>query len=340
MLIRCAARGASALIKLRGPNQIKSNIGRRMVVHVNAQLMLICLSDGLGLPDHMVEYNEAAIKLVKAPEPSFVVQNTMMRLCQFRAQILKGSLSDPQEILAKALDLDGILLKIATDIPPGWEYDTVFTDEDPDIVYNGRYHIYHDYVRIFQLHNSFTYAIMLNNVFASIESPTNFLKHVLRLKLQWMAQMWNSLRAVRIMLNEIIRNTLLKGFASKPPIFTGTEYTAQFQISTDILYEMQADILHSVPQHLGKFPKPSMRSDTSTLVSRNIVGGDFTSRMSGGTFLIWPLWFAGVLDIATEEVKQFVIMTLKSVGDSMGIRLANVLADSAKANSDIKLQDI
>jgi hypothetical protein len=145
------------------------------------------------------------------------------------------------------------------------------------------------------------------------------------------------------MLNEIIRNTLLKGFASKPPIFTGTEYTAQFQISTDILYELQADILHSVPQHLGKFPKPSMRSDTSTLVSRNIGGGDFTNgRMSGGTFLIWPLWFAGVMDTATEEVRQFVIMTLKSVGDDMGIRLANVLVKTVKAESDtdIKLQDI
>jgi hypothetical protein len=143
------------------------------------------------------------------------------------------------------------------------------------------------------------------------------------------------------MLNEIIRGTLLKGFASKPPIFTGTEYTAQFQISTDILYELQADILHSVPQHLGKFPKPSMRSNTSTLVSINVGGSDFTKgRMSGGTFLIWPLWFAGVMDIAAEEVRQFVIMTLKSVGDYMGIRLANVLAESVKANSDIKLKDI
>jgi hypothetical protein len=143
------------------------------------------------------------------------------------------------------------------------------------------------------------------------------------------------------MLNEIIRNTLLKGFASKPPIFTGTEYTAQFQISTDVLYELQADILHSVPQHLGKFPKPSMRSDTSTSLSKTIGRGGFTNgRMSGGTFLIWPLWFAGVMDVATEEVRQFVVTNLKSVGDYLGIRLANVLADSVKVNSDIKLKDI
>jgi hypothetical protein len=84
-----------------------------------------------------------------------------------------------------------------------------------------------------------------------------------------------------------------------------------------------------------------MRSETSTLVSRNIGGGGFTDgRMSGGTFLIWPLWFAGGMDVATEEVRQFVIMTLKSVGDYMGIRLANVLANSVKGNSDIKFQDI
>jgi hypothetical protein len=62
--------------------------------------------------------------------------------------------------------------------------------------------------------------------------------------------------------------------------------------------------------------------------------------MSGGTFLIWPLWFAGVMDVATEEVRQFVIMNLRSVGDYMGIRLANVLAEIVNANSDIKLKDI
>jgi hypothetical protein len=126
---------------------------------VNAHLLLLCLSNGVGLPDHMFEYNDAAIKLVKTlktPDPAFIVQDTMMRLCQFRAEILKGSISDPQEILAKALDLDGILLKIATDVPPYWEYETVFTNEDPDIVYNGRYHIYYNHVRKFQFHESFT----------------------------------------------------------------------------------------------------------------------------------------------------------------------------------------
>jgi hypothetical protein len=143
------------------------------------------------------------------------------------------------------------------------------------------------------------------------------------------------------MLNEIIRGTLLKGFAITPPIFTDTEYAARFQISTDILYELQADILRSVPQHLGKFPEPKVSSDTRTSISGNNHEGDYTdARMSGGAFLIWPLWFAGGMDITTEEVRQFVIRNLQSVGNYMGIQQANVLANAVRANTKLKWQGI
>jgi hypothetical protein len=126
-----------------------------MLVQVTASLLLLCLANGVPLPNHMFEYNDAAIKLVVQPDPAFIVQDTMMRMCQFRAEIVKGSLSDPQDIIAKALDFDGRLLKISTDVPPGWEYETVFTDEDPGIIYNGCYHIYYDHVRKFRIRKSF-----------------------------------------------------------------------------------------------------------------------------------------------------------------------------------------
>jgi len=56
---------------------------------------------------------------------------------------------------------------------------------------------------------------------------------------------------LRILLNVRIRDALLKGFSSKPPVFNQSEHAAQFQISTDLLYKLQADILASIPQHLG-----------------------------------------------------------------------------------------
>jgi hypothetical protein len=60
-------------------------------------------------------------------------------------------------------------------------------------------------------------------------------------------------------------------------------------------------------------------------------------RMSGGYFLIWPLWFCGVMGAATEEVQKYVTKILRSVGRNMGIRQANVLAAVVEAKTGITI---
>jgi hypothetical protein len=57
--------------------------------------------------------------------------------------------------------------------------------------------------------------------------------------------------------------------------------------------------------------------------------------MVGGSFLLWPLWLAGILDIATEEVRHFVKTNLDSIGTTMGIKQAHVLADIMVAKTGI-----
>jgi len=234
-----------------------------------------------------------------------------MAFTNFRASVQSGSLSDPTLIMEKALALDNIFETIfTTNLPPDWKYETLYTDVDLDFVWNGRYHIYYDY---------------------------------------WVSQIWNAMRTIRAMLNEMVRDALLKGFTSKPPLFTGPEHTAQFQKSTDLLFELQADILSTLPQHLGfvsssHFPKandPTMAVNFSELRfpwtdfrGGSIAGDGFPLvRMSGPYFLIWPLWFAGIIDIATKEVQDFVIKNLKRIGETMGIQQAVVLAKVIETKS-------
>ena len=139
------------------------------------------------------------------------------------------------------------------------------------------------------------------------------------------------------MLNETIRSTLVEGLSASPPRFTLPEYKMQFQLSTDVIYEMQADILATVPQHLGcvsspgDFIEPSNGSELLIRMPwktfRNSSNDDFPMiRMSGPHFMLWPLWFAGIMDIATKEVRQFVVRNLKEMGRRFGIRQAEVLA--------------
>lgn len=291
--------GAAAVIKLRGPDQIKSPQGRRMLIQVASSLMINCLQRGVPLPTHIQEFMTAAIKEVDKPDAAFVVCDIMMHFATLRAYVLSGKLTNPREILKRCLELDGQLLDIVVNVPEGWEYQTITTDADSDVAFNGRYHVYYDY---------------------------------------WIAMIWNALRSLRILINELIRELLLRCFARRPPIFNTTEYTAQFQISTDVMYQHQEEILLSVAQHFNQFPPPRDPASYKQITSMPLLAYNEMHapiRMSGGSFLIWPLWHVGILDICTEEVRRFVVKNLRSIGDTMGIQQANVLAEIVHAKSDI-----
>ncbi|KUJ15381.1 uncharacterized protein LY89DRAFT_111541 [Mollisia scopiformis] len=293
--------GAAAVIKLRGPDQIKTPHGRRMLIQVTASLLINCLQRGVALPSHIQEYMTAAIKLVGTPDPAFVINDCMMHFANLRASVLSGKLTDQHEILRLSLELDAKLLDIVINVPPGWEYQTITTLEQSDVAYKGRYHLYYDY---------------------------------------WIAMIWNALRSLRLLIHELIRDILLKGFAQRPPTFHSTEHTAQFQISTDTLYQHQEEILLSAAQHMNNFPKAQDLSVYKSVTSIPLIAYNELHaplRMSGGSFLIWPLWHAGILDISTEEVRRFAIKNLNFIGDTMGIQQAFVLAKSVEERLDIEV---
>jgi hypothetical protein len=286
--------GAAAVIKLRGREQLHSVAGRRMLVQVTSSLSSACIQRGIALPEYIGKLMAETRDLFPNRDPAFIIQEIMIEYASFNASIRGGSCSDPKVIIDKALELDGVLFELFANIPQGWEYTTVSTNVASDMVYNGRYHVYYDH---------------------------------------WIAQNWNAMRVLRILLHERIRDTLLSGFSSKPPVFYKSEHTAQFQISTDVCYKLQADILATVPQHLGLFPRSEVSSENDFSMAkalgpkpRDHMKDILSVSMSGGHFLVLPLWFAGIMDIATESICQFVVKNLKFIGLDMGIKQALVLA--------------
>lgn len=294
-------KGATALLKLRGIEQLSTPRGRRMFMQVASSLMINCLQQERPLPPFIIEWTKIAKSHLSTPDPAFVAQEVMMKFTMLRASVHDGSLSDLEVILARALELDGTILSVfASELPAGWEYQTIYTAVNADWIYNGCYHIYYDH---------------------------------------WISQMWNSIRTLRAMLNEMIRGILLKGFSCKPPVFTEPEHAAQYQISTNVLYELQADILATVPQHLG-YVSPKTNSELFSSTDGSLVRSSNseqfpTVRLSSPYFLVWPLWFAGMMDVATEEVKTFVVRNLRALANTTGIQQALVLANLVEAKDGI-----
>jgi len=93
------------------------------------------------------------------------------------------------------------------------------------------------------------------------------------------------------------------------------------------MYQMQAEILASVPQHVGYPTKNTTPSQPWTGYKTDGLGAEFpTIRFSGGYFLIWPLYVAGSMRISTPEVREFCVKNLRYIGTYMGIEHANLLA--------------
>jgi hypothetical protein len=291
--------GAAALVKLRGHEQLRSRKGLRLFKQVAASLLMSCVHRELAIPADILELRTAASSYIDTSEPAWRLQGIIIAFASFRASLKDGSFSDLESILAAAIEIDGAFLSLFSSTPAAWKYEVAFTDSNPNLVLDGCYHVYQDY---------------------------------------GVAQIWNSMRACRILVNRAIRDVLLKGFSARPPVFVASEYTAQFQISTDVLFQLCADILASVPQYIGYSSKPPWLSapfDTSPLASFGAsskhphlqaydqIAGD---RASGGYFLLWPLYLVGSMDISTEPIRLWVINLLQFIGRSEGIQLAIALA--------------
>ena len=304
--------GAAALMKIRGPEQMKTVAGRRLFGQITAMLATSCLQQEIELPEHIFELRLELDKYGNVTDLAWEHHRVLIWFTNLYATVQKGKLTDLQEILSKSLELDEKLVQIFSGATHDWTFSTIYTDDDPDLVYNGRFHVY---------------------------------QHALS------AQMWNGMRAIRIMLNEMIRNVLLKGFSLKPPLFVHRIHTEQLQTSTDVLYQLSSDIISSVPQYLGYTFKGNLVSPDSSFGPREptlprnpgqMWSGFMDMRQdlpadlktssvpllrTAGYQLPWSLFLVGVTDIATEPVVRWVIKILKEVTRILGIQQATVLAE-------------
>jgi len=272
--------GATALVKLRGREQFKSNAGQRMFLQVLSYLMLSCIQRTLPMPAHMIELRQTAARYMDNNKSAWQASGAIIDFTVLRAAIRNGDLVGPKNIIEQSLALDKRFANIFTDPPEEFKYKKVYTTDNPHLVWNGMYHVY-------ATHST--------------------------------AQIWNGTRTCRILLHEGIRDQILVDLTAMEPYFTVEEAEMQNSASVEIMMECQRDILASVPQHT------SVQNPTEP-----------TSLLEGSRayFILWPLYLVGVMDLVTEDVRNWVVQRLRGLADVAGISQAKVLGDyiAAKEN--------
>jgi hypothetical protein len=168
---------SAAVLKMRGAERLRKPLEVHLFVQATSILTTRCMRAGIAPPEYLFDLAQTASKNMGANEPGWRIFHLQMLLARFRAHISQGVIADLHLILKEALRLDGLCSSISLEGNPIWDFETIHSDLDSDLIMFGHYHVY-----------------------------PNFMA----------AQVWNGIRTARLALHDIIRKTLLKGFTSQP----------------------------------------------------------------------------------------------------------------------------
>ncbi|KAG8530891.1 uncharacterized protein KY384_004248 [Bacidia gigantensis] len=299
--------GGSALLKTRGVAQLKTISGTHLFLQAASYMFLPCLKHGVPIPKEIMELRAVVALSVDSENPSWRVWETAVDFTNFMASLADGSLSDDLEKYQKASELDLRFASAFVDVPPTWQYRTYRTNNDPDLVPNGTYHIYSSFIGV---------------------------------------QMWNSMRTMRVILGEIMRESFLLGDRLNSDVLSNSEKRAVFERIHDTNRRLQADVISSIPQHLG-YIAPTQDQDNGNVLrhkqefdnlelkflwtnfdriphhaQHNVLNSPpppLLLRLFGGFLLPWSLFTVGRVEVAPMQTKQWIFKMLNRVGSTFGI---------------------
>ena len=281
--------GATMLLRLRGRQQFQTYTGLRIFQQLNSTILISCLHQAVPVPPDIIALRAYATNFFDSNALEWRLSNIMVRYINFLVEVKHGSLFTSLSILSSALQLDSELDSLSTNVPFGWQYQCIFTDADPELVYEGYYHVHND---------------------------------------RWTIHGWNILRTLRILLNQAIRDQLLRAEPHLPPLVTLPEHALQFQLSTENVVRLSSEICASLPQYAG-YTDILSRLDfgSGETVSRAREKGTFTNRGYGTHFLVWPYFTVGTMTITPERQRLWIINRLQYIGRIGGTQQATRFAE-------------
>lgn len=155
-------RGALALIKLRGKQQLDTFMGRQLFTQVTN---IICV-DGLRarkrLPPELLDLQLAALQY-EDECPRFRMSSSTGELASLLADVAEGHMT-PEEVVEATQATDAKYVALLSELPASWQYEEEWLDEAHPDIYGRTFHRYSSN-RAAQLWNSYRMArIFLNGV--------------------------------------------------------------------------------------------------------------------------------------------------------------------------------
>ncbi|KAF3072612.1 hypothetical protein CFAM422_005318 [Trichoderma lentiforme] len=291
--------GATRLIEIRGSEQLSRQEGLDLFTQLRGQVSLSRIyQERYSSP----VFNKLTEKVQRDQNPNDRILDQLAtivtRLTDFCANVTKKHIVGPTEIIRTALKLDAELVSLMIGVPPSWRYTIVNIPvfEGKPItkaVWGDSYHIYQ-----------------------SIPASS----------------MWNNYRSIRIIIQELIIDTL-KGLENSENDDIGlSQRSSLASQASQTALQLVEDICASVPYNLDIGIEDDTRlkdsalkaTHTSTCHRMDVVGtlSPFQASGAGGLTIMWPLLVAANSGFACDNLRKWIANCLDKIGHSMGINQA------------------
>lgn len=286
---------AANLLMHRSTGQFRTNQGVQIFGEAVSHVLTLCSRYGHHIPPRLrfllVELDRNSAR----KGPSWMLSTAHIEVMDLYQRVdpdqeIPFLPEEWENLLSHAAELDRRLKNLFAERPVYWCFKTVSDPwADSRVVYHSMYHIYYN---------------------------------------TWVAKIWDSMRASRILINQVIYCLLLREGLMWAPheLSDGGAYTTLLQTVSDTTTEMRDGILASVPQMLG-FLHHEAAMGTSYLDCSSADMPRLVVPASGPYFLLWYLFLAGSLPINTLEIRAWVVDRLRAIRSLTGIQKADYLAD-------------
>ncbi|KAL8785495.1 MAG: hypothetical protein Q9213_003321 [Squamulea squamosa] len=285
--------GALTLVKLRGDEQFNDPSIVRVLMRLSTNLLISCVASNRPvLYDLVTLRHTIAARFPTPPDPKWQESDLVIEFASLRQDIMKGILTDNEATIA-LIELDAKFVTLGMQVPPDWQYATVRVDAKSNHHYESFHHIH----------------------------PA---EHI--------AQMWNTLRLTRILLNEIICSKCLDTQGRPKP---NPQFQTIHKRATGAIKEMAIDICASLPQYIDDPPISFLQAFSQTGSSSAApdlgkcdtpVGQPDPTRHLPCYRLIFPLYIAAQSSAAPPSLWKWVIKQLRFMADYHAIENAMTVA--------------
>ncbi|KAK1965616.1 hypothetical protein LY78DRAFT_91837 [Colletotrichum sublineola] len=263
--------GTLELLRLRGTRQLDTPLGRQLFVHASGNIRTTCAHTKTPVPQRFLKLYENARLHLDLDDPFSKMTPIVDRVATLRSRIASLGDSERQELLYEALDLDAATAKLGQKVPEEWRFTARSPGERAPISYKG----------------------------VSLRYPSLL---VLRY--------WNSLRIIRMFLNDVIWIQSSLALDRGPDPDDETDYDGLQRSASRKISSLVVEVLGSCGEYL------EFSEDRFSVSAR---------------CLIWPLSVIAEISSTPPDARRFALDCLDRLGHDGRIPLP--VGDVTKRNS-------